>query len=670
MRRLLAVLFGIGTVALAACGGGSGYTPAPTATPSAASSPAASGSIAFVFIVPPATLARHRSIVAPTGSGSVQVTLQTVNGTTTTAQADVVNLLSSSSGCETVNSQIVCLATLAEPSGSDVLLLKFYSGQNAGGTLISEGTVAVTVVSGQTTKAPVTTTGTVSKLSLALDAPAELGSPATVPLTVEALDASGAVIIGTYATPITLSDSDASAQTSISATSLADSTAASNVTLTYLGGAMASPATVTATSGSLSATAQFAPDQLDPATNWDETVNVTDNTYQTTQSFQLIQPVYFQNTYTTAVSQIADASFESLTGLTEFVNGGGNTPFTGDWFAVSPSFFTWSAANGEAQLGFVGGGSGTGIAQCTPPYQVAMEIPPGTWDARAGSGPCTYTYNNTSGTMNITENADGSYVYTSKDVYFVPNYDYTEYDATVNSDGSASYTQNTNNNGSLVMTIATPAPNSSTVAVNYATYSGLVTQPTVAPSPTTAPNIWQTMGLPNAQIPQPLFSDTYKTVGNVTIPGACGIPAGIIPATSNVVEIDESFYAADPTALNNSYGSIIYQFGTDKHYYVSGLGEVCSDYNRFYSELYSPGAQWLYLSSPTPDMEYYGMNDDIITSVATTTLQAALKQRSTAQQEAMMAAGLRMATRAAAEASLKHVMSLKHPRPRSSMTVR
>ncbi|MBV9408925.1 MAG: hypothetical protein JO164_08865, partial [Candidatus Eremiobacteraeota bacterium] len=152
----------------------------------------------------------------------------------------------------------VCSATVSAPVGSDTFAVNLYSAQNAGGSLLSTGTLTQSIIADQANSVNVTFNGVVASLSLALSAAQlSVGTPAAVTVTVRALDAAGNTIIGPggYATAtgaaltLALGDSDASGATTLSQTSLS-APPTSVITLNYNGTAIADPR-ITLSAGSL-----------------------------------------------------------------------------------------------------------------------------------------------------------------------------------------------------------------------------------------------------------------------------------------------------------------------------------------------------------------------------------------------------------------------------------
>ena len=151
-----------------------------------------------------------------------------------------------------------CTIGVAAPNGNDDFSITAYDQPNAGGNAIAQATLQATV-SAQLTTVNVVVTGTVAKLKLALSNPyPPVGTAATVNVIVTGLDVDGNAVLGAYASPISLQDSDTSGATSLSATTMANSS--TPITLHYTGAVPFVSATVTASlSGVGSTSTTFAP---------------------------------------------------------------------------------------------------------------------------------------------------------------------------------------------------------------------------------------------------------------------------------------------------------------------------------------------------------------------------------------------------------------------------
>ena len=153
------------------------------------------------------------------------------------------------SACATLVSGKSCQTTLPAVVGGVTLSVAAYDGVNGTGNLLSTGATHITVIGGQANQAVVTLSGVVRSITLGVDQPAPFaGTAATIKLFVTAIDAAGATITGAYTSPIVLTDSDGSGATTLSTTTLSNSSAA--ITLNYTGAVV--NATINASAGSVS----------------------------------------------------------------------------------------------------------------------------------------------------------------------------------------------------------------------------------------------------------------------------------------------------------------------------------------------------------------------------------------------------------------------------------
>ena len=239
-------------LAFAACGGGGGGATAGV-VPVQPSPGVVSGQASLVIKIPappPGTSARSGFYISPnTQSIGVVVSPQGLP----TEPAQFVNV----SSCPTVSGVVTCTINVTVWVGNDTFTITAYSGQNGTGSALSTGSVVANIVSGGTPPTVnVTLGGIISTIAIVPQTPIlPLGQSTT--LNVVARDASGATIVGTYPTPIALSATGLT----ISATSIADSTHASGVTIAWPYGAIAtpSPVTITATGGSVTGTQTITP---------------------------------------------------------------------------------------------------------------------------------------------------------------------------------------------------------------------------------------------------------------------------------------------------------------------------------------------------------------------------------------------------------------------------
>ena len=208
----------LAVVALDACGGGGGssavpVTPIATVAPTAGptSSPAPQIVQSFKITVPAKTTSsalRRPRYVSP-NTGSVRITVQTVNGGPASVAATIAKIASGAPGCATyAGGSLSCTVAANAAVGIDVFAISTYASSDASGTPLATTAVAETVTA--TAGAPVA-------LSLG-GVPAQIAfSPAFLPLsddgqirrypvTLNAVDASGTTIVGAdpYQTAISL----------------------------------------------------------------------------------------------------------------------------------------------------------------------------------------------------------------------------------------------------------------------------------------------------------------------------------------------------------------------------------------------------------------------------------------------------------------------------------
>ena len=202
-QHIRSAVAAIAMTALAACGASS--------TPRVGTfSPAQSASIVFRVRIPspaPASNARGPQYVSA-ATQSVAFTLTSYDGTTEN-QTTVVSLVPGTN-CTGSGSSTVCTASSTAPVGSDVYSIATYQAANGSGTPLSlNDSVPVTIVTGSNALST-TLDGVVSGLAFApSSANAVNGTPSSGAVSIEAMDASGDIIIGpgSYVLPSGASDS-------------------------------------------------------------------------------------------------------------------------------------------------------------------------------------------------------------------------------------------------------------------------------------------------------------------------------------------------------------------------------------------------------------------------------------------------------------------------------
>lgn len=249
ITRVWTKILGItAAVIVAGCGGGGGSSAGAPAVPPPAGSNlagkmvisipnAASGQSIGKKDVPPA--ANSISIVVVTGSVS--------------AAPQIADISPTSPNCTSSAAGRTCTIAVSASAGSDTFNVTIYDGAGATGHQLAVGSAQTTVVPGAPFSVSITLNGIVSTLAFYIpqdpnqDYPGpQAGIPGSVTGTVVAKDASGNYIVGPYATPVSLSSS--SSTIALYPTTLTQS---GPVTYTYNGGANST--TLTATSGSVTA---------------------------------------------------------------------------------------------------------------------------------------------------------------------------------------------------------------------------------------------------------------------------------------------------------------------------------------------------------------------------------------------------------------------------------
>jgi hypothetical protein len=224
-----AVLFSLCLLTLAGCGGG-GAALTPVTPPGDGTTTTAPASLLFTIAIPSATGA----------SGAHRSTRYVSAGTKSATIAFGANR-------QTVNCASSCTATLTASPGQQTFTASLYDQPNGAGNVLSVGTTTATVVAGAQNAVSVTFGGVPARLALTLGSTSvNAGSPAQIPLVVQALDAAGYTIVGPepYSNGIAVVNDDRSGSTTLSRTTL--STPSDTVTLAYNGSGAAATVHVSA----------------------------------------------------------------------------------------------------------------------------------------------------------------------------------------------------------------------------------------------------------------------------------------------------------------------------------------------------------------------------------------------------------------------------------------
>ncbi len=236
-------------VLLAACGGGAGSTSLPSAT---TPSRQTSANATFVVKIPPRVTSSGRT--AKYLTADVQGISFNVTQNSGAIQAGYVfyPISSAQPYCTTpAGGGLTCtLAVMALP-GVDTFAVQTFDQPNStyDSDIISTGSVVATISAQSSNTVNIVTSGIPSAFVMSVDNefPAAAGTQAVHLL---ALDADMNVIVGPYDTPVTLTNSDTTGATTLSATSVGNSTDASKLTLTWNGTPMTTWVTLTAKTNS------------------------------------------------------------------------------------------------------------------------------------------------------------------------------------------------------------------------------------------------------------------------------------------------------------------------------------------------------------------------------------------------------------------------------------
>jgi len=210
-------------VLLSGCGGaGSVVAPAQPLVAPTAPLPASMGTVMLTLGIPRgASSARRAPRYVSPNSAFLGVTILTVNGvppTTTQVPAAVNPLnvaLSTASGgnCTTAPTGETCTVAIPAPTGQ---VSYRFDLSDASNNKLSTLTQTFTIAPGVTTNLQATLNGIPASVVIIVPR-LNRGTSFSGPITVEAFDASGALIVGSapYASAFTLTDSDASGHTSL-----------------------------------------------------------------------------------------------------------------------------------------------------------------------------------------------------------------------------------------------------------------------------------------------------------------------------------------------------------------------------------------------------------------------------------------------------------------------
>jgi streptogramin lyase len=237
---------------LTACGGGGGGA---SVTSPLQPASATQGGASIVVQIPAGATTSSSSRAKRDVSASAQ-SVRVALGTQSLVVADVT---ATSKLCQAASGGgRICTIAVNAPAGNDDFTVTAYDQPGGAGNVLATGTVQATLAAGQPQTLPVTLAGTIASLRLALqNAYPPAGTAATTNVVVQALDADGNTILGSYPQPVTLTDADTSGITKLSTTSV--TSASTTVTLSYSGAAMTNTTIGATSSGIAPVSATFAP---------------------------------------------------------------------------------------------------------------------------------------------------------------------------------------------------------------------------------------------------------------------------------------------------------------------------------------------------------------------------------------------------------------------------
>ncbi len=260
-KFILAAIVTAAASLIVGCGGGGGTQTVPAKPAAAASNvpaPAATAtakamsSAVFTLTLPNAAsaTATHRS-PAYVSTGTQSIAISATIGSATPVPV-VANLSATSPACATTTAGLTCSVAVPAPVGTDTFSVTLYSGQNATGSVLASGSISAAVTALVANTVPITLSGTVATATIVVqngNAVVPGTAPTSLPVIVTAKDASGATIIGTYTNALTLTDSDTTTVTALSATSVPSSSTAIALAFTPGNGALPNggPVTIGAT---------------------------------------------------------------------------------------------------------------------------------------------------------------------------------------------------------------------------------------------------------------------------------------------------------------------------------------------------------------------------------------------------------------------------------------
>lgn len=251
MRMRLIAAAALAGMALTACGGGgSTSSPLPAATTSPLKHDSATAT--FVVKIPPKLQSASRTHEYLTADvQGIDFSVSQDSGATPAGYVFYA-IGPTQSYCTTpAGGGLTCTLPVFAYPGDDTFVVRTFDQPNShyDADVISTGSVEATISAQKSNTINIVTSGIPTAFVMSVDNayPTVAG---TQPIHLLALDTDMNVIVGAYDAPVTLKDSDATGDSTLSATSVASSTDASNVTFTWNGTYPGAWITLTAKSNS------------------------------------------------------------------------------------------------------------------------------------------------------------------------------------------------------------------------------------------------------------------------------------------------------------------------------------------------------------------------------------------------------------------------------------
>ncbi len=210
LRRARSIAATMLTLAVAACGGTPGTPNGPVVGSGGGPVPPP---ISLVKVSVTVTVAGGIAQFVSSKTQSITVGLASVDGRAVSGvNATTITTTPKANGCKQQPGQLVCTGSVSGSPGTDVFSVTTYDGPDATGNVLSVGSIQTSVggsgghlgISEQTSGQ---IDGIAAKLKLSLSQKTgKRGKPVTIPATLDAYDAAGALITGNaqYAFPVTL----------------------------------------------------------------------------------------------------------------------------------------------------------------------------------------------------------------------------------------------------------------------------------------------------------------------------------------------------------------------------------------------------------------------------------------------------------------------------------